>query len=29
LESIINHHQRHIHRQMGKLSTPMAYFCKV
>jgi hypothetical protein len=23
------HHQWHIHRRMGKLSAPMAYFCKV
>jgi hypothetical protein len=23
------HHQRHIHRRMGKSSAPMAYFCKV
>jgi hypothetical protein len=23
------HHQRHIHRRMGKLSAPMAYFCNV
>jgi hypothetical protein len=23
------HHQRHIHRRMGKLSAAIAYFCKV
>ena len=23
------HHQRHIHRRMGKSSAPMAYFCNV
>jgi hypothetical protein len=29
LESIINHHQWHIYRRMGKSSAPIAYFCKV